>query len=498
MKHKKTHNPELWSELRKNKKMRIELATQSFYWFFHIYFGDHARLPTATFQKEIYSLLEDEEIKHLVIVAFRGSGKSTIATLAFPIWSVLGKLNRKFVLLLSQTQPLAKVHLQNIKRSFESNELLRNDFGPLNETSDEWGSMSLVLAKYNARISAASTDQSIRGIKYGPHRPDIIIADDVEDMSSVQTQESRNRTYNWFVSEVIPAGDQNTKIVNIGNLLHEDSLLMRLKEKIDSKIFNGTYREYPIADINGKPLWPGKYPNSKALTEQKQKVVDEISWFREYCLKIVADHGQLIKPEWIQFYDELPPQDEAHEFLGTFIGVDLAISEKQTADCTALVIIHAYGYKTKDRKYYFSHHFLNERLSFMASKVRIEEFALSMKSKEKLLILVEDNSYQHAMVEVLQDARLNVKGLRSISNKHARLATASMLFEQGKVFFPSDNSCKPIIMQLLGFGIEKHDDLCDASTLALNYISLRVKWVVLMGILGGRNEEPICALRYED
>lgn len=136
MKLSQTYNPALWAEIRKNRTLRIKLATESFYWFFHIYFGEHAKLPTADFQREIYSLLEDPEIQQMVIVAFRGSGKSTIATLAYPIWAILGKQKRKFLLILSQTQPLAKVHLQNIKRTFETNELLRNDFGPVDETSD--------------------------------------------------------------------------------------------------------------------------------------------------------------------------------------------------------------------------------------------------------------------------------------------------------------------------------------------------------------------------
>ncbi len=497
MTYPKTFSPDLWEEIRSNRTLRVKLAQESLYWFFHLYFSDHAKLPTADFQKEIYQLLEDPQIRHLIIVAFRSSGKSTIATLAYPIWAILGKQQSKFALILSQTQPLSRLHLQNIKRTFESNELLRSDFGPLNEMSDEWGSMSLVLPKYNARISAASSDQSIRGLKYGSHRPDLIIADDVEDMSSVQTQESRDRTYQWFVSEVIPAGDQHAKIVNIGNLLHEDSLLMRLKERIDNNNLKGTYREYPIIDNDGEILWKGKYPDQEAIEEQKQKVVDERSWLREFCLKIVPDQRQIIQPEWIKFYEKLPPQDSANEYINTFLSVDLAISEKTSADFTAVVIIHAYGYHLKDRRYYISPYFINEHLTYLQSRDRIDQLYKTLHRRDKPMTLVENVAYQQAMVETLQQLGQSVKGIKVAGDKYARLATAGMVFEQGKVFFPSDGSCKAIITQLLGFGIEKHDDLCDAISLSLNYIHTKVKYSLLFCILGA-DDDPIYSIFYGD
>ncbi len=58
-------------------------------------------------------------------------------------------------------------------------------------------------------------------------------------MGSVKTREGRNKTFDWFTGEIIPAGDTNTKLIAIGNLLHEDSLLMRLKERIDNNDIDG-------------------------------------------------------------------------------------------------------------------------------------------------------------------------------------------------------------------------------------------------------------------
>lgn len=493
----------LWEEIRTSKQARIRLAKESQYWFFHIYFGENTRYKTAEFQKEIYSITSDQDIKHSVICAFRGSGKSTIATLCCPIWSILGKPEKKFVLILSQTQPLAKAHLQNIKRAFETNELLRKDFGPLEEMSDEWGSMSLVLTKYNARISAASVDQSIRGIKHGPYRPDLIIADDVEDIASVKTRDNRERTYQWFVSEVIPAGDKNTKIINIGNLLHEDSLIMRLKEGITNKEINGIYREYPIVDKNGKSLWPGKYQNKKDLDEQRKKVISERAWLREFMLKIVADVRQVIKPEWINFYEEIPPRDKANEFIGSFVGVDLAISEKESADFSAVIIVHVFGYETEDREYFIDSRYVNKRMTFLETSEVIANYYSSLKIKDhEPRVLVEEVGYQKAMVETLKDREVKAKGIKIKGDKHSRLTAAGMLFEQGRVLFAKTEEAKFHAQQITGFGIEKHDDLVDATTLALNYIHENVTYGVTFAIWfagDDPDDEIVCkGIKYKD
>lgn len=72
-------------------------------------------------------------------MSFRGSAKSTIMTVSYPIWAIIGKLQKKFIVILSQTQYQARLHLANIKAELESNELLKQDLGPFYEVNEEWG-----------------------------------------------------------------------------------------------------------------------------------------------------------------------------------------------------------------------------------------------------------------------------------------------------------------------------------------------------------------------
>lgn len=462
--------------IRSNRSIRRHMAEQSHYYFFHLYMGRYVQYPTADFQKELYQLTEDVTIRHAVVVAFRGSGKSTIMTVSYPMWAVLGKQQKKFVVILSQTQDQARTHLANIKREFESNELLRKDYGPLESESDEWGTSALMLPQFNARIIAASTQQAIRGVRHGAHRPDLIIADDVENMESVKTREGRNKTYDWFTGEILPLGDRNTKFITIGNLLHEDSLLMRLKEKIEAKEMTGVFQKYPLLRKGKICLWPGKYPDEAAVKGEEQSVGNHIAWQREYLLNIIPDEDQIIDPKWFQYYEELPSKDNRdNEFLNTFVCVDLAISEKASADCTAVVVVHVYGYETKNRRYYIDKRFINKRMTFQQTLETVQGIYQGFNTNSQgIKLLVEKVAYQDAAIQVFEHNQLSVKGVTIRSDKRSRLSTASMLFEQGRVYFPANHSCDPIAQQLIGFGVEKHDDLVDALSMGLNYVNTKV------------------------
>ncbi len=485
--------------LKNNSTVRKHLAEKSHFYFFHLYMNQYVQYSTAEFQKELYRLTEDDSIRHAVVVAFRGSGKSTIMTVSYPIWAVLGQQQKKFVVILSQTQTQARMHLTNIKREFESNELLRKDYGPLEEESDEWGTSALLLPQFNARIIAASSEQSIRGFRHRANRPDLIIADDVEDMGSVKTREGRNKTYDWFTGEVLPLGDRNTKLITVGNLLHEDSLLMRLREKIESKEMDGVFRKYPLIS-KGKSLWPGKYHDTQSLRDEERRVGNRIAWQREYLLNIIPDAEQIIDPKWFRYYKELPAKTAANHYLNTFVCVDLAISEKTSADCTAVVVIHVYGYETKNRSYYIDRRYINKRMSFQQTLETVEGIYRGFDTTpESIKLLVEKVAYQDAAIQVFELNGLSVKGVTVKSDKPSRLSIASMLFEQGRVYFPADRSCDAIKQQLVGFGVEKHDDLVDAVTMGLNYVNTKVEYTLSLMIVNrhGRTKKYY-EIRYKD
>ncbi|HVM73778.1 MAG TPA: hypothetical protein VMU13_02820 [Candidatus Paceibacterota bacterium] len=145
----------------KDKDFRLAMVRESLFWFTHFYFGGtYVRYPTADFQREIFQLLEDAEKQNIVITAFRGSAKSTIVTMAYVIWSILGKQQKKFPIILGNTHTKAQAHLLAIKHEFEHNDLLRADLGPFKEESDQWERSHLYSLNMEQKYQPAQWDKA--------------------------------------------------------------------------------------------------------------------------------------------------------------------------------------------------------------------------------------------------------------------------------------------------------------------------------------------------
>jgi predicted phage terminase large subunit-like protein len=487
----------LISTMMKDRVVRTSITKDSFLYFFHFYYAHYVKYETADFQKEIIHNLEKSATENLYVVAFRGSGKSTMVTTAYPIWAILGKQQKKFCMIFCQTRTQAKQHMMNIRGELEGNDLLRRDLGPFQEESDEWGSYSLVFNKSGARITVASSEQSIRGSRHNEHRPDLIICDDVEDVQSTKTREGRDKTYQWLYGEVIPAGDRRTRVIVVGNLLHEDSLLMRIKDDIDNKRSRGTFSEYPLVDKDGTCLWLGKYPEPKDIEDEKMNVASEISWQREYLLRIIPSDDQVIYPEWFQYYDELPGTGH-RAYRGTYAGVDLAISSKDAADFTTIVSAHVYGRKEKMRIYILPNP-IAKKLNFPAQVDLMKNFKSTQMPKRTDKLFVESVAYQEALPQMLAMHGIQAESIKPKGDKRTRLSLTSTSIKSGVIKFPKQG-CEDLMRELVGFGVEKHDDLADAFSLLVNstldHHANESTWI--MSFIGGDNYDKNDTIYYLD
>lgn len=447
--------------------LRKSLVQKSFEYFFPIYLHEYMEYETAPFQREMFRLLQDERIKLLIFVAFRGSAKSSIVTTAYVLWSILGMQQKKFIVICSQTEQKAQMHLASIKNQLKHNDLLRRDLGPFEEEKNKFGTATaLIIKRLNVKIMVSSVEQSIRGVRHNEHRPDLIIFDDIENTQSVKTREGREKTFAWLVGEVIPAGSKKTRYIAVGNLLHEDSVLKRLQKRIENgemQRVRSAYREYPITDAKGIPLWPGKYPTPEDLEDEREKTLDEVAWQREYMLKIIATDEQIIRPEFVHFYDRLPPDG----LRGIYMGADLAISEKESADCTAIVTAYVHG-TGQNLKIYIQKNPYNARVPFPEQAEFIKnKMAMEKMHHGRVKIYIEENGYQKALVQYIDSGKYDVEGVTTgRMDKAARLRLTTPLLKEGRILFPSEG-CEELIDQLLGFGREKHDDLPDAFSMLI-------------------------------
>jgi len=464
----------------KDKTFRLAMVRKSHYWFFHYYFGrKYAKYPTADFQREIFNITENPDFQNIIITAFRGSAKSTIITLSYVIWSIVGVKQKKFILILGHTQLSTQIHLIDIKKELEENDDFRRDFGPFKEEIDQDGTQSIILPQYGANISTRSIGQNIRGIRHFQYRPDLIIADDIEDSDSVRTQENRDKMFDWLTGDVIPAGDRNTQLVFIGTPLHNDSTLMRIEKFFQNNDPRNVFRKFPIIDENNIPLWPGKFKTQKDIDDQKSKCFNELVWQREYLLRIVDNEYQIIKREDIHYYTELPT-DIKPRFSA--VSIDPARSQKATADYTAMVSGRLYG-SGKDRRLYILPNIVNDRLTTDQIIGKAKSISHSLNIGSYARVYVEDVNFQGIFTELLKNEGIPAKPfpVRGWS-KEDRLTAVSSLIQLGRVVFASKGNEK-LVEQILNFGKDNHDDMVDATTMLIlqmfedSKITPGVEWV---------------------
>jgi len=457
---------DLMKKIVSDRAIRRGITRQNHLMFFHVYFPNYVKYPVAEFHKDIFRITEDQSNNLACIVAFRGSGKSTLVTFSYSLWAILGVQEKKFVLIICQTQAQAKQHMANLRYELETNRLLKSDLGPFHEdATGEWGAYSVTFSNTGSRITIASIDQSIRGIRHHEHRPDLIILDDIEDLNSTKTIEGRNKIFDWFAREVVPLGDLGTRIVAVGNLLHEDSLMMRLRRKIEDGELKGVFKWFPILNEHGDCLWPGKFDTKEKIENLRQSVADEIAWQQEYLLKIVSSSSRAIYPEWIQYHDCTSVDDvEGLSVYGGFMGVDLAISQSASADYTAIVsgVLCRYN---GSLKFLVMPNPVNSRMTFHETIANINSLIPTLRFSgcfANPVISIETNGFQEIFAQFLRAGDVaDVKGMKNTVDKRSRLTLTSTAIQEGFILFPKEGA-DDLIAQLTGFGRENHDDLADA------------------------------------
>lgn len=458
-----------------DKTLRIEATRKSFLIFCAVYFPKHLKYPLADFQKEMIDNAQDKTLNNMIVVAFRGSGKSTIMNLMYTLWSVMGVHDMRNICIVSRTQDQARLHFQNIKDELECNQLLKSDLGPFREDTLPaiWNASALTLTHFGARITAMSTDQSVRGMKHGANRPDLIIADDLEDIKSARSPVERDHTYSFFKSELILGGASDTRVIVLGNLLHEDSLIMRLKKEVEIGDLGGHYYEYPFLDENDKCLWPEKFVDDNAVEAERRRVGNPTIWQREMMLKIVPDDSQVIAPSYLKYHDNsFPVMFEGRKYRHTIIGVDLAFTISSTADYTAIVVGDVYGGQGMDDKMLIKPFPINERMEGPDSEMAIMRVIDNIQGDRQRTLktaFVEDVGSQKSCVQKLQRkyGKQKVIGITPKGDKTVRLENTVFPIQEGRILFPPKDAEK-LISQLTGFPADKHDDLVDAFSLLAN------------------------------
>lgn len=410
-----------------------------------------AIIEPAEFHRELYAILLTEQ--RAAIAAPREHAKSTCVSVIFVLYCICYKL-RRFIVLISDTQPQAALQMAAVKEELETNVDLRADFGNL--VGDKKWDINDCRTPTGITLAARGAGQSLRGLRFRFYRPDLVICDDMENEEDVSNPETREKLERWFVGTVLNLG-KKCQVFVIGTILHYDGLLAKLLDPEKFKKF--VKRRYEAVDQEWRPesvLWPAKW-DIQSLRE-KEEDIQSVMFNQEFRNLPISESTQVFKEEWITRH-AFRREELAGKPTVKISYNDPAISQKSTADYFASVTIdvdaQGFIYVTRAEQ---------DRMPF----TKQVEFMLRRADEEQPMVIgIEDQAYQAALKQALDEASrlsgryLNVVGVVHLTDKFLRISTLSPLVENGTIKFCLDGTQKTLISQLLFLGKIK-DDLADA------------------------------------
>lgn len=395
-------------------------------------------------------------------LAPRGFGKSTIKTITRSLHEIVKDRNIR-ILIVSNTQHQAEAFLREIKGHMKSR--IFRIFGDLagrrGKSPAKWDAREVIVkgrttVAKEPTITAASCGGAIISRHY-----DLIICDDIIDEENAGTLEQREKVKRWFFKTLMPCLEPDGAIHIVGTRFHYQDLYGHLMEHG----YGDCHLVIKGIGEQGQSPWPNKFPIE--VLEQMRTEMGTVIFNAQYQNDVRAMRGAIFKQEWFRYFtledfcDDgiLKYQDEREERhseeVTVFQGVDLAISEKDSADYFALVTVGI------DRlKNVFVLDSFRDRLTFDKQMEAVKRIALQWKP---VRIGIESVAYQAALPrELVRTTALPIKEVRRTRDKVTRALRLSALFENGKVFVGTHGRASSLTDELLFFPEGRHDDLFDA------------------------------------
>ena len=181
--------------------------------------------------KRLPQIVLEEKGARETLIAPRGAAKSTLVSLIFPIWAALRGYSH-YAILIMDAYAQAALALEAIKAELLSNPRLAMDFPKFAGKGRLWREGEIVL-KNGTRMEGVGAGMKLRGRRHGPHRPDLIMLDDIENDENVRSPEQRDKLESWILKAVLKLGaaDGSMNLFYVGTVLHHDAVLVRFSTK---------------------------------------------------------------------------------------------------------------------------------------------------------------------------------------------------------------------------------------------------------------------------
>lgn len=289
--------------------------------------------PTPQFHRAAWALYSSDHPSCMVI-APRDHAKSTALTTVYVLAEALFR-SSDYIILIGSTEDGSAEQLGNIVEELTENDDLIREFGIKKflrtSNTDVICEMS---DGYRFRIIAKGAEQRIRGRLWKGKRPNLIVADDQEDDEQVENPDRRSKFRRWFFRAAKQALSKTGKVRLHGTILHEDSLLNRLrKNKTWKHLF---YSAHTSFDDFTNILWPERW-DEKQLRARRQEFIEDgdAAGYSQEFLNNPLDHTDA----FLKLADFRPMSEDDYDSEKVVCAAaDFAVSKADKANRTSFTV----------------------------------------------------------------------------------------------------------------------------------------------------------------
>lgn len=401
------------------------------------------------------------EILQLIINIPPRNLKSILVSISFPPWVWTSMPSTRF-LCGSYSQSLASKHSIDCRTVIESDWYQRKWKLKVKLVDDQNQKMEFVNTRRGHRIAT-----SILGTATGKGG-DIVIADDPHDTTGALSDVERKTTIETFRQKFMSRHDDKKtgRTIVVMQRLHESDLtgellkdggwthvnLPAIAPKKTIIVFPTSKRE--VVREAGTALHPAR--EDLATLSQIKKNLGSRAFAGQYDQAPAAAEGNIIKREWIRFWDSHPTFEEE------IISVDATFTGKATSDFVAMQVWGRNGARKYLLDQIYGRMGLTDTISALVS---LCEKWPGAKTK-----IIENKANGPAIEDLLSRHISGIVLVEPQGDKIARVNAVSPQLEAGNVLFPMTSRepwVESLIDELVTFPNAAHDDRVDAMSQAL-------------------------------
>lgn len=244
----------------------------------------------------------------------------------------------------------------------------------------------------------------------------------------------------------------------------------------------------PLDRLLGESHWPTNPVFTEAMLASQKRAMGSNAFSALYQGSPTAAEGSIIKAGWL---DIIPEADAPTDFDITYMALDTAFSEKESADESVIAVM---GYKKNEPEDVYVRELIHGRWGFPDLMAMVTQTAKYYRCR---MMCIEQAASGQSLIQVLErETKIHLHKFKPLRSKTIRLQTVSPLFEAGRVHFIDGDWVESFVKELTAFPNVPHDDKTDAMVWGLQYFMFHMvggggefkETFSRRGMYGGRSE----------